>query len=174
LGQVDADELAKSYSRKGSRTGLTRFFLWLWYHTYLQEALSFDSSQELPSSNSTLVKTKAPPPPCSKSTSARSQDSVFAASALITLFQPNSRIGLFNVKIPVEPNPMFCGVGNRGVEHQTDDRLAADILDADAYTGRIESNKLNRTSRGRSGPWTCGLRIGPASGQQKRQDKHGR
>jgi len=62
---------------------------------------------------------------------------------------------------------MFCGVGNRGVEHQTDDRLAADILDADAYTGRIESNKLNRTSHGRSGPWTCGLRIGPGSGQQK-------
>jgi hypothetical protein len=35
---------------------------------------------------------------------------------------------------------MFCGVGNRGVEHQADNRLAADISDADAYTGRIESN----------------------------------
>src|SRR5258708_9413153 len=59
-----------------------------------------------------------------------------------------------HVKIPVEPNPMFRGVGNRGVEHQADDRLAADISDADAYTGRIESNKLNRTTRGRSGPGT--------------------
>jgi hypothetical protein len=69
---------------------------------------------------------------------------------------------------------MFCGVGNRGVEHQADYRLAADISDADAYSGRIESNKLNRTTCRRSGPGTHGLRIGPASGQQKRHDKCGR
>jgi hypothetical protein len=55
---------------------------------------------------------------------------------------------------------MFCGVGNRGVEHQADDRLVADISDAEANTGRIESNKLNRTTCRRSGPGTYPLAPG--------------
>ncbi len=46
---------------------------------------------------------------------------------------------------------MFCGVGNRDVEHQADDRFATDISDANGYTGWIESHKLNGTSYGRVG-----------------------
>ncbi len=65
---------------------------------------------------------------------------------------------------------MFCGVGNRCVEQQADDRLAADIFDADAYTGRIESHKLNGTSRGSSGPGAYGLRIGAEQDWVRKSD----
>src|SRR5437762_1827035 len=43
-----------AYSRKGNCTGLAKDFLLLLYQTYLQEALSFCSSQSEPSSNNTL------------------------------------------------------------------------------------------------------------------------
>ncbi len=83
-----------SYCRKGSSTGLTKAFLWWLYQTYRQNARSEDSPQVDPSSNQTLVNTKAPPPRCSKSRWARSQDNVFAEALLIDLFHPNSRTGV--------------------------------------------------------------------------------
>src|SRR5580704_3236274 len=86
------------YCRSGNCTGLTNDFLWLLYQTYLQEAPTAASSQIEPSSNRPLVNTKAPPPPCSKSMSARSQERVLAAPSLMILFQPNSRIGRLSSK----------------------------------------------------------------------------
>src|SRR6266404_5848239 len=51
-----------------------------------------------PSSKSTLVRTKAPPPPCSKSISALDQESVLASPLRICLFQPKSQMGRVSSK----------------------------------------------------------------------------
>ena len=73
-----------------------RVFLRMLNQMYLQDAVSFDSSHNEPSLNSTLVRTKAPPP--LKSMSARFQERVFATLSLIHLFQANSRMGRLRSK----------------------------------------------------------------------------
>src|SRR5437762_1218065 len=154
-----------AYSRKGNCTGLAKDFLLLLYQTYLQEALSFCSSQSEPSSNNTLVNTKAPPPPCSKLMSARSHDSFLVAPSLLSLFQPNSRIGRLSSKS--QWYHLQCSVASARAALKTSPTIFFPLTFLMRVFTPPGSNFRNPTGHPAGAPGLDAVVCAPATGQNK-------
>jgi hypothetical protein len=79
--------------------------------------------------------------------------------------------GASRIEIPMKPLPAFRGIGNRGVEYQLHNVLAADIFDLDSDNRRVDVNNLHRTRYGCAGGGLCRLRIYKMGKQEKSGQK---